>query len=260
VELYDPQQEITALSMRQRLTATALREAVDNGALTLTWQRVMPLPDTDGPPLYAEVQSHLPRSDGGLMPAELFLPVARRHGLMALLDRRVMQRATDAWLRLGRALPLALNLSRETLCDAGMVEGVHGLMTARGVRHGELWFEIRESAWEARLAEARAVAGQLRELGCRLVLDDCSGSFACLDHLEKGGFSALKVDVRKLGPLRANGSGLAMFKALITAAHDLGVTVIAQKLPDRGVLSILAAVGVDGVQARLVAPPELLVA
>lgn len=258
VELYDPDQEVTALSLRERLTAAALRHAVDNGGLVLFWQPVLPLQAHDDRPLYREVLTSLPRRDGSLMPAESFLPIARRHGLMAMLDRQVISAAMTRWAAAGKPAPLAMNLSREALCDARLVPDIERLIADTGAAPGELWFEIREAAWEARLTEARMVASQLHGLGSRIVLDDCRGSFGCLDHLDRGGFSALKVDARQLGHLVADGRGIAMLRALSSAAHSMGVHVIAQKVPEPAALAVLAEAGVDFVQARILRPPEPL--
>src|SRR5690606_7617331 len=87
-----------------------------------------------------------------------------------------------------------VNLSSASLGDLELLEKIESRLALRGVRPGQLVFEVTETAAIARMDEARRFVDRLRELGCGFALDDFGAGFASFYYLKYLPFDYLKVD------------------------------------------------------------------
>ncbi len=108
---------------------------------------------------------------GTLTPAR-FLPIVRACGLSGVLFETVLRQACLAATAWPRHLRLAVNIAPAELQDEELPQRVASVLDATGFMADRLEIEITETALIYDLMIPRSVLGRLRELGCRIALDD----------------------------------------------------------------------------------------
>ena len=96
---------------------------------------------------------------------------------------------------------------------------------------------------------------ELRDAGVGVSLDDFGTGYSSLSYLQRYDIDYLKIDqsfVRNLGP---GGKDLALCKAIILMAHELGMKVIAEGVETAEQRELLQAAGCDFAQGYLFARP-----
>ncbi len=153
-------------------------------------------------------------------------------------------------LREGVRTSLTVNLSARQLDDESVVDTVSDALRSTGLPPDELCLEITESALMLDPATAADVLTALRGLGVRLAIDDFGTGYSSLAQLWKLPLDTLKIDrsfVAGLdGPDQADAE--AIIKGIVTMAHSIGLTVIAEGTENERQVAILRELGCDQAQ------------
>ena len=108
------------------------------------------------------------------------------------------------------------------------------------------------------LDTSASVAEQLLELhdaGIQVSLDDFGTGYSSLSYLQKFDIDFLKIDQSFVRHLIAASTDLALCKAIIVMAHELGMKVIAEGVETAQQRDLLLAAGCDYAQGYLFARP-----
>lgn len=95
----------------------------------------------------------------------------------------------------------------------------------------------------------------MRHAGIQVSLDDFGTSYSSLTYLQRFAIDTIKIDQSFVRHLAPGGIELALCKAIIMMAHELGMQVIAEGVETHGQLKLLAAAGCDFGQGYLFARP-----
>lgn len=194
-----------------------------------------------------------------LVPPSVFGPLTDELGLTHVLSSRVYDRAFAVFASLesfrGRALwRLGLNVSASQLRDDDLAQLLRTLSDRYGVPLEEVDLEVPApivfEAGAAALQRLRA----LRELGCRVVVDDFAAHRDEIDRLEGMPIDALKIDPRWITALDDD-MATRRVSSIVSAAGRLGLEVVAEGVESDAQGRRLAELGVDAVQGFAVAPP-----
>ena len=161
-----------------------VEKAIADGALHLHGQPIVDL--LTGQVQCYELLIRIPDGHGGSLAAVEFVPTAERCGLIAQIDRWVIERALGL-LEAPDTAPevrLAVNVSANSL-DEQYVAWVESQLATNGVDPTRLTFELTESAAISSFGTASAFARRLQELGCELALDDFGAGFGSFTYLRR---------------------------------------------------------------------------
>lgn len=195
----------------------------------------------------------------GLLGADLFVPLAEQSGLISHLGTWALREAcaqSARWRRM-HALPLfvAVNVSARQI-ERGLPSQVAQILAETGAQPGSLTLEITESAVLHDEAGARRVLAQLSELGVRIATDDFGAGHTSLAQLRTFPLDVLKIDrsfVRGLDqPCSSDG---VIVPALVSLAHDLGLSVVAEGVETARQRDRLRACSCDAGQGFLFSRP-----
>jgi len=224
-----------------------LRQAIDNGELTLVYQPLVDLDDMEIRQVEALVRWNHPKR-GDLSPAE-FIPLAESSGLVILLGEWVLEQAcrqlrqwqvTDpdrsAW-------SIAVNISAKQLAHPHLVDTVRTILTETGLDPATLELEITESAVVEDMETTKRTLRALKELGLRLVIDDFGAGYAGLSYLRDWDVDALKIDRSYVAGLGKSPEDTAMIRAVLDVATSLGLEVTAEGVETPEQLAQLRAMG-----------------
>ena len=233
-----------------------LRTAVAVGALTLHYQPLLDLTTERVHRLEALVR--WPLSDGTLLPAGDFIPMAEQNGLVSEITAWVLMKALRqrrAWANAGMELDVALNLSAIDLRDSALVDRVTRILRDCRVAPQHLWLEVTETAVMSDPKRARRVLASLSGIGVHLAIDDFGVGHSSLHYVRTLPAGDLKIDRSFVQHMDVEPRDAAIVRAAVSLAHDLSLTVTAEGIEDEAVLACAREIGCDHAQGRYIAEP-----
>ncbi|MEL6978082.1 MAG: bifunctional diguanylate cyclase/phosphodiesterase [Pseudomonadota bacterium] len=197
------------------------------------------------------------RPDGEVFGPGRFLEVAEEIGVLAQLDRAIMDQcfsARLAWARATHGAPprLCLNVTAETLAEPGWADH----LLARGLPHGALSLELLESVSMERNAHRLGpVLDRLMAAGFEVELDDFGSDNASLVGMLAFTPTRLKLDRRLIARAEHEGPGRFMVEAIIGVAASMGVAVTAEGVETSAQADAMTALGCSLLQGFGLAKP-----
>lgn len=195
----------------------------------------------------------------GLLQPGRFIPLAEETGLIAVITERVLQQATQqvkAWADEGLgALTVAINIPPQQLRKGNLLHTLKEALDASGLPANQLELELTESSLMDDPDLAIKILGEARARGMLIALDDFGTGYSSLSYLRRFPLDTLKIDqtfVKDLGKSEQDG---AIVRAIITMAHQLGMTVTAEGIETACHLDFLIRERCDYVQGYYISRP-----
>jgi EAL domain-containing protein (putative c-di-GMP-specific phosphodiesterase class I) len=153
----------------------------------------------------------------------------------------------------------AVNLSGQTLSDAGFQQEVIALVEHSNVPAEKICFEITETAAITNLSSATTFMKHVKAHGCKFSLDDFGRGLSSFAYLKSLPVDFVKIDGFFVKDMLTDPVDHAMVKAIIDMAHAMGKKAIAEFVEDNEILNALIDLDVDYVQGFGIARPLRLV-
>jgi EAL domain-containing protein (putative c-di-GMP-specific phosphodiesterase class I) len=147
---------------------------------------------------------------------------------------------------------LAINMSPATIMHLG-----ENHLCSTDLWH-RLVIEITEHVPVEDYRALRRALDEMREHGTRLAADDFGSGYAGLRQLIGLQPDIIKLDMSLVAGVDQNHGQHALISALVTFAHDIGATVVAEGIEQTGELQVLQQLGVDYGQGYLLGRPAAI--
>jgi diguanylate cyclase (GGDEF)-like protein/PAS domain S-box-containing protein len=241
----------------QRLGLIAdLRRAIATGELTLYYQPQVDLPTGSVSSVEALVRWLHPTS--GLLPPDQFIPLAEQTGLIRPLTFWVLEAAVrqcGEWLRTGRRLKVAVNLSAWNLRDDTLLETIAALLERYAVPACLLCVELTESALMTDAGRSLDVLERIFALGVHISIDDFGTGYSSLAYLKHLPVDELKIDRSFVQHMATDGADAIIVRSTVDLAHSFGLRVVAEGVEDEATLHLLTALHCDLAQGYYLSRP-----
>jgi EAL domain-containing protein (putative c-di-GMP-specific phosphodiesterase class I) len=242
-----------------------LRHALASGQLDVFYQPVMRLSDRSVAGFEALLRWRHPLK-GLISPAD-FIAHSEETGLIVALGRFALERAASDLAHWQRYFPIqpplfaCVNLSRRQLKDTGFVALLKTILEGSGIAEGTLNLEITESTIAAD-ASVPQIMSRIRASGAGLSIDDFGTGASTLSELRSLPVDTVKIDKSFLARRENDGSGAeigsegqAMLAGIVSLAHELKRTVVAEGIENEADAQLLARLGCDFGQGYYFSPP-----
>ncbi|MBR9883831.1 MAG: bifunctional diguanylate cyclase/phosphodiesterase, partial [Oceanospirillales bacterium] len=195
----------------------------------------------------------------GVLPAERFIPVAERAGLMSELGieiLRIAMRQMSRWRQAGvDCMPVSVDVSPQQLQHNGFSECVLELLDNLSIDGAELRLEVSESAILGTNTQVYDQLEQLSQAGIGITLDHFGRGYAGFAQLQRLPFSTVKLDRKLVGEIRRSDEDPAILSATIALARKLSLEVVAEGVETLEQLACLQRLGCNRGQGALLYPP-----
>lgn len=195
---------------------------------------------------------------GEISPAS-FIPVAEHFGSILDLGQFLFQeilRLQQEWKeKLGRTLPLAINLSPTQFRDPHLVEKIGSLLSEFPDEPPFLELEITETALFSDLHLAETQMTRLRDRNLRISLDDFGTGYSSLSAIRSFPITGIKIDRSFISGILENHRNQAIVKSIIDMAKNMKLTVIAEGTENSAQIQTLRDMGCIRCQGFLFSPP-----
>lgn len=164
----------------------------------------------------------------GLIPPDIFIPIAEETGMIADLSMSVMRQAFEEAKNWDPSLTLAVNIAPSQLKDPWFAHKIVKLLVETGFPPNRLEIEITESALIENMGVAQSVVGSLKNQGIRIALDDFGTGYSSLSNLRALPFDRVKIDRSFVTSLGSNTESAEIVKAITRLSESLGLPVTAE--------------------------------
>ena len=233
----------------------ALRDAVARDELRLAYQPQMEL--TSGRIVGVEALLRWEHRELGMISPAEFVPLAEESGLIVPIGEWVLREAcrqAAMWQSHG-PLRVGVNLSLRQFQTGTLKQTVESVLAESGLQPSLLELEITESLAMADPVGTTETLDSLRELGVRLALDDFGTGYSSLSYLQRLPLDTLKVDRTFIEHLETKADDLVLTSTIISMAHALGLSVIAEGVETFRQLEILRERRCDEIQGYFLSRP-----
>jgi len=194
---------------------------------------------------------------GDIEPSE-FIAVAEDTGLIQEIGQWAFNHACQdlaQWQAQGHRLSLSINISAQQIQRRHFTDFASQCTSRHAIAPQQLILEVTESLLLNHIPEVEMELKQLHRAGFHLALDDFGTGYSSLSYLRRFPFDSLKIDRQFIHDLGNNQNDCNLILAMITMAHSLGMTVVAEGIENPLQLAFLLENQCDFGQGFFFAPP-----
>jgi diguanylate cyclase (GGDEF)-like protein/PAS domain S-box-containing protein len=229
-----------------------LRKAVEQNELVLHY---MPQARIDGQITGFEALARWHHPRHGLVPPDVFIPLAEESGIIGALGEWVLRAACVEAVSWPNKLHIAVNLSPVQFQHGDLPSLVHQILIDTGLPPERLELEITEGVLIGDFTRAVAMLRRLKNMGVRVAMDDFGTGYSSLSYLQSFPFDKIKIDRAFVANLGHSQQSATIIRAVIALSRGLDVPVVAEGVETEEQLKFLAAEGCDAIQGYLVGRP-----
>ena len=152
-------------------------------------------------------------------------------------------------------IAVSVNLSATQLLHTDLLEKALHTLATFGLLPGQLELEITESAIMENIDAAATIIRRLHGAGIRISVDDFGTGYSSLNQLKRFPINTVKIDYSFIRDLTSDEDDAAIVNAIIGAAHNMGMKVIAEGVETAEQLALLCNMQCDAMQGFLFSPP-----
>ena len=187
---------------------------------------------------------------GLVSPAE-FIPIAEDSGLIIPIGEWVLKTACEqnkAWQEAGfPPIRMAVNLSARQFYDNTLVDKIQNILSSTELAPHWLELEITESLAMTSADKTLEILNTFKKAGIHLAIDDFGTGYSSLSYLKRFTIDTLKIDASFINDLSSK-NGAAIVSAIISMAHTLQLTLVAEGVEELEQLNYLREHDCDFVQ------------
>ena len=246
VAMFDP---LSSRHARERLDVEAeLWTALERDELIVHYQPILDLRTLRIVGFEALARWQHP-SRGLVLPVD-FIALAEESDLIVAIGRVILEKAcrqAQLWRTRwpDQNLAMSVNLSPRQFLDPDLANGIRQVLRSTGLEPSALELEITESSVMDRSETSLAVLQLLRALGVRIVLDDFGTGYSSLAYLRQLPLDTIKVDRSFVTDLDVRDPNVGIIRAVVSLAHGLGITVVAEGIETEEQARRLRELGCD---------------
>ncbi|MDB2386400.1 EAL domain-containing protein [Shewanella sp.] len=244
-------------AIKQLTIESLIREAIKKDLFDVYYQPKINL--KTGAIAGMEALVRLNHPDHGLIPPNKFIPLAEENGLIVEIGDTVLKKAclaTQNWrlqgLFTGR---VAVNLSSKQFALPDLQQRVASILRHTQLPATHLELEITEGTVIDEPEKAIALMQQLSQMGVNLALDDFGTGYSSLSYLKRFPIHTLKIDKAFIDDIDKSKRDLKMVDSIITIAHNMGLSVVAEGVETAAQLAILSELDCEEVQGYVYSQP-----
>jgi diguanylate cyclase (GGDEF)-like protein len=191
----------------------------------------------------------------GLVPPNVFIPVAEETGLMPAIGEWVIDEACKAAASWPEPITVALNISPKQIISPALPNIVSEALARYKLAGNRIELEVTEGVFLGDNGSTLDVLKRLRALGVGIALDDFGTGYSSIGYLNKAVFHKLKIDgsfVREAGSRPEN---VAIIQSIVQLAKSFRMSVTAEGVETAEDFERMRDLGCDTIQGYLFGKP-----
>ena len=246
----DDRQDTVSLVIKQAESWRAtLEHALEEDQFSFQYQPVMSA--STGRPMQHEALVRL-AVDGKLLRAGIFLPMAERFHMQAVLDRWIVSHLTSTPTQL--RTPVTINISGRSVEDAAFRRWLLDHLS-NTVERARFVIELSEHALRPARDAVINLFQSLGDLGVATSIDHFGVGGVNFSYLEMLNLSQVRVHKSLVRDLDRKGDQQFFLKSVVQVSRAANTRLIAEGIESAGEWRTVRKLGLDGGQGHFLAPP-----
>jgi EAL domain-containing protein (putative c-di-GMP-specific phosphodiesterase class I) len=244
---YQPSPEREAMRRDSRRATDEIVSALNERRISLAFE---PIADAGTRrPAFYESLMRVHRADGSEIPTQQLVTVAERLGLIRLLDHRVFETVV-AELAASPDVSLSINVSPASMSDSEWWTGLAARLRLHPGAAQRLIVEITETSAIRDVKETRGFVSRVKDLGCRIAIDDFGAGYTSFRNLRQLGVDIVKIDGSFVQNMLRTPDDKIFVQTLLELAHRLGLQTVAEWVQDEEAAVLLRDWGCNYLQGE----------
>ncbi|EKO3948780.1 EAL domain-containing protein [Vibrio fluvialis] len=236
-----------------------VHDALAKERVELFAQQILAL-NADEPGMHFEILVRIKNADGEYVSPGIFVPASERYNVAHLLDKQVVEQTLRWFETRPQALAClglcSINLSGHSMGNAEFIDNLIARLQSSCVPCSKICFEITETAAMRNLNQAMALFSRLKELGCRIALDDFGSGLSSFGYLKKLPIDIVKIDGLFVRDIDVNEMDHLMVRSIHDLARQMGKQTVAEFVENDAILQRLREIGVHFAQGYQIGKPQ----
>jgi len=195
---------------------------------------------------------------GEVMPGE-FIPIAEESQLIIPIGRIIIRKALDFMERLHaggyKNAKVSVNISTIQLLEDSFIPSLTEAIGEKSIDPANLCLEITESVFSSDYEEINRRLDEIRRFGIRVALDDFGTGYSTLARERELNVDIMKIDKYFIDKILTIDARQAITSDIISMAHKLGHSVVAEGVENEYQKQYLIENGCDFIQGFLFSKP-----
>jgi diguanylate cyclase (GGDEF)-like protein len=248
----------SACEYEKNISAVDIESALDTDEICMWYQPIISLRNNNI--IGFESLVRWKKSDNSIVGA---LPIIKaiesaRGDLEIRFGNWILQNAARqiaAWKAEEFAYDIHINISARHFLHPSFLQELHKINLGFENICSSLIVEITESAMLDDMERARRIMLRCQELGVRVAADDFGTGYSSLTYLKCLPLNSLKIDRSFVTDLPHNQVDRDIVSGIVSIAHALNLSVVAEGAENEDQLESLKALGCDQLQGYVISPP-----
>ena len=239
----DPAKE----NLRQRNIAIAndVTSALDENRMHLVLQPIVN--SKSRVPSFYECLLRIMNPDGSVIGAGEFIEIAEQLGMSRQIDRRTLELTIDLLKRYPH-VTLSVNVSSRTCADPDWLVLLHRLTGGQAHLTRRLIVEITETTAISDLDQTNSFVDTLREMGCRVAIDDFGAGYTSFRNLKHLNCDIVKLDGAFVRNVVNDASDRIFVRMMSELGTAFGMETVAEWVTDGPTADIVEQLGITYLQ------------
>jgi diguanylate cyclase (GGDEF)-like protein len=233
--------------LRQRNIAMVdeVVSALEGGRMRLALQPM--IRTGSGRPEIYECLLRMERANGDLVSAGEFIEISEQLGLSRVIDQCTLEMAIALLIK-HPDVTLSLNVSSLTANEPDWLVSLQRLTNDDPTLRTRLIVEITETSVIVDMDMMKAFVDTLRELGCRIAIDDFGAGYTSFKNLKALKVDMVKIDGAFVKDVMAEKADQAFIRTMVELARSFGLQTVAEWVGDEASAKFLTEAGIDYLQ------------
>lgn len=242
---------------KQMKMEVGLRKALEQKEFFLVYQPQIHL--KTGKIIGIEALIRWKREGQEIISPEQFIPLAEETGLIIPISEWVIKQACEdaqqVHLRGHSNLSVSINISALHFNQENFVKSVEAILQQTNINPHLLDFELTESMIMPNASQTISKLVKLKKLGIKLSIDDFGTGYSSLSYLNRFPLDRLKIDKSFIENLNKYHDDSSIVEAIISIAHRLNLSVVAEGVENKKQLLFLKTENCDHIQGFYITKP-----
>ncbi len=189
-----------------------------------------------------------------IYPPSKFLEIARSTGTLKSITRLIIEKALKVFSN--NNYSFSINITEAELDDRNFVKFIESSLAYHKIHPSRLIFEVLESVTLYPESQNVKTLSELKELGCKISIDDFGVSNSNFSRLLEFYPDYIKIDGKFIKNLLNNKNAYVITKVIKELALNIGAMTVAEFVCDREIQNVVNSLGIDFSQGYYIMEPS----
>ena len=251
IVIYDKKLELEKIYEKNVLWTLKLKKALENDRITPYYQPIFNL-KTNKIEKY-EALVRLKDENGDIISPFYFLDIAKKSKQYIRLTRRIIKKSFEYFK--DKDFESSINLTIEDIKNKNLSSFILEKLQELNIA-SKVVFELVESEGIDNFEEVNEFIDKVKELGCKIAIDDFGSGYSNFEYLIKLNADYIKIDGSLIKDILVNKNNQEIVITIIDFAKRQGFKTIAEFVSSKEIFEKVMELGIDYAQGYYISEPK----